>query len=61
MPQSLWLEWMEWMSVRGPIGGPRADFHTSFLAMHSRAAHQGGELSVDDFRMPWVTQEDIVI
>lgn len=47
------------MSIRGPIGGPRTDFYTSYLAMQIRAAKSSGELSIDSFKMPWVKLEDL--
>lgn len=59
MSQSDWLAWMEWMSIRGPIGGPRTDFYTSYLAMQIRAAQSSGELSLDNFKMPWVKLDDL--
>lgn len=60
MSRSDWLAWMEWASVRGPIGGPRADFYTSYLAMHIRASQPGaGDRSAEDYKMPWLLPKAI--
>jgi hypothetical protein len=48
---------MEWMSVRGPIGGARTDFYTSFLALHG--APRDKDTSISQFRMPWIKEEDL--
>jgi len=53
MPRSLWLAWLEWMKIRGPIGGVRQDYYTSFLAMHAGKPYTT-EVSLSDFAMPWV-------
>lgn len=58
MSQSQWLAWLEWLSIRGPIGGPRTDFYTSFLAMHL-AGSRGKEASVAEYKMPWITEADL--
>jgi hypothetical protein len=58
MSQSDWLGWMEWLSIRGPIGGPRTDFYTSYLAMHTSGPH-AKEVPIAQFKMPWIKEEDL--
>jgi hypothetical protein len=57
MSQSDWLGWLEWLAIRGPIGGPRTDFYTSFVAMH--ASQPQKEVSITAFKMPWIREEDL--
>ena len=45
------------MAIRGPIGGPRQDFHTSFLAMHLRAQISDKPVTLKDVAMPWAPPE----
>jgi hypothetical protein len=44
---------MAFAKIRGPIGGSRQDFYTSFLAMHLRAQMSDKPVSLDDVAMPW--------
>ena len=45
-----------WASIRGPIGGPRRDYYTSYIAMHAGKPYTA-EVSLDDFKMPWAPPE----
>jgi hypothetical protein len=47
---------MVWAAIRGPIGGPRRDYYTSYIAMHAGKPYST-EVSLDDFRMPWAKPE----
>lgn len=47
---------MVWATIRGPIGGPRQDYYTSFIAMHAGKPYST-EVSLRDFDMPWVVPE----
>lgn len=31
---SEWMELMEWVTIRGPVGDARRDYHTAFLARY---------------------------
>lgn len=35
MSHSQWLEWKEWMGIRGPIGPHRQDFYAAIVSMYA--------------------------
>jgi hypothetical protein len=48
---------MVWAKIRGPIGQPRRDYYTSFVAMHAGKPYEE-EVSLADFDHPWAQTEE---
>lgn len=57
MSRGDFLEWMTWAKIRGPVGPPRRDYYTYFLALHS-GREWPEKTTVDQlvatFPMPWL-------
>jgi hypothetical protein len=49
-----WREWMEWVNIRGPVGGPRDDYYVAFLAQQSAMWKNPKHGEFENFMMPWL-------
>jgi type II secretory pathway component PulM len=54
--RSQWLEWIQYMEIRGPIGPHRDDTYAAMISMYSMASRlqqPGTDISLADFAPPW--------
>lgn len=49
---------MEWITIRGPIGGPRQDYYQANLAMHAGGPYEKS-VPFKDFMMPWLKPGEV--
>jgi hypothetical protein len=48
---------MSWVAIRGPVGGPRWDFYTAYVAMHAGGPY-AKKVDLSQFsKFPWVASE----
>lgn len=52
--RSHWLEWLEWIAIRGPIGAPRDDFYAN-VVLHAARQTSTGPIGLADI-LPWVDE-----
>jgi hypothetical protein len=52
LSRSQWLEWQEWVKVRGPVGGPRSDAYAWWMAVHAQP--WGKDTDFTRMVMPWL-------
>lgn len=55
--RSQWLEWRQFVEIEGPIGGPRNDFYTSYIAYYASRQTHAKDTTLSDFKMPWMKDE----
>ena len=52
------MEWLAWLKLRGPVGGPREDYYNAFLALHSSPATDKRRY-LKDYYPPWTPPESL--
>lgn len=49
------MEWLEWVKIRGPIGGPRMDYYFTTLCMLIATLNPNAkEINPEDYAPQWL-------